>query len=364
MKITCPKERLLNAISQVQGAVSPRTTLPILSNVLLEAEGKNLTLTTTDLDIGIQISIPVEVEESGSTTVPAKRLFGIIRELYSGTVNISVNSNNITVITCGNARFKIVGLGKEEFPKLPEFPDDKGIEIPQVLLKEMINKTSYAVSNDESRYVLNGIYFLVKSKKAIMVATDGRRLAMIEKHVGLAKGVNMEVIVPSKTVAQLVKVLGDEGSVEIVLTKNQIAFKIPGCILISRLIEGRFPNYNQVIPEKLDQKVNLSREELLSAVRRSSLVTSDRSNSVRFNFVPNQLIISANAPDVGEARENIDIAYKGQEIDIAFNPRFVIDVLKNLDVDDVFVELTDGANPGVIRTGPDFLYVLMPMRLT
>lgn len=364
MKITCPKERLQEAISQVQGAVSPKTTLPILSNVLLEAEGQTLTLTTTDLDIGIQYTIPVELSEPGSITLPAKRLFGIIRELPLGNVSLSVDSTNVAVITCGNAHFKIVGLSTEEFPKLPEFPESKVLNLPQVLLGEMINKTSYAISHDESRYVLNGLYLLLKSNKATMVATDGRRLAFIEKRIDLPKGAEVETIIPAKAVSELVKLLGEGTSVEIVLAKNQIAFKIPNCMLVSRLIEGRFPNYKQVIPDGLEQKISLNREELLSAVKRSALVTSDRSNSIKLNFMPKQLVISANTPDVGESRESLIISYEGKELDIAFNPNFVMDVLRNIDTEEVLLEVTDGANPGIIRTGQEFLYVLMPMRLT
>lgn len=364
MKITCPKERLLVAVSQIQGAVSPRTTLPILANVLLEAQEGILTLTATDLDIGIQYKIPVNISESGSTTLPAKRLFGIIRELPEGDVEISVNNTHVTVITCGSAYFKIMGLGREEFPKLPEFPEAKTFELPQSLLKDMINKTSYAMCHDESRYVLNGAYLVAKLNKIIMVATDGRRLAFIEKHADLPKGTEIESIIPSKTVQELVKLLGTEGSVSIALAKNQIAFKLPNCIIISRLVEGNFPNYKQVIPDRLEQKVTLNKEEFFSAVKRSTLITNDRSNSIKLNFIPHRLVISANAPDVGESRESINIAYEGKEIEVAFNPNFIIDVLKSIEDQEILLEVTDGANPGIIRTGPEFLYVIMPMRLT
>lgn len=364
MKITCPRERLLVAISNVQGAVSPKTTLPILTNVLVEAGEGMLTLTATDLDIGIQYKIPVDIAEPGSTTLPAKRLFGIVRELPEGNVEIGVNSTHVAVITCGSAYFRVVGLGREEFPKLPEFPESKTFDLPQGILREMINKTSYAMCHDESRYVLNGIYLSVKSNKVIMVATDGRRLAFIEKHADLAKGTEIEAIIPSKTVQELAKLLGSEGTVSIALAKNQIAFKIPNCIFISRLIEGSYPNYRQVIPEGLEQKININKEEFLSAVKRSTLIASDRSNSIKLNFIPKRLIISANTPDIGESRESINIPYEGKEIEIAFNPNFVIDVLRNLDDQEILLEVTDGANPGIIRTGPEFLYVIMPMRLT
>lgn len=363
MKITCPRERLLTAISQIQGAVSPKTTLPILANVLLEAEAGTLTVTATDLDVGIQYKIPVEVAEPGSTTLPAKRLFGIIRELPEGDVEITVSPAHAAAITCGSAYFRVVGIGKEEFPKLPEFPEAKTYEFPQALLKEMINKTAYSICHDESRYVLNGIYLTVKTNKLTMVATDGRRLAFIEKHVNLPKGAEMDMIIPAKTIQELVKLLG-EGFVNIVLAKNQIAFKFLNCVLISRLIEGAYPNFRQVIPEGLEQKITINREELLSAARRSALITNDRSNSIKLNFMPQRLVISANTPDVGESRESINIPYEGKDIEVAFNPNYIVDVLKNIEDQEIILEVTDSVNPGIIRTGPEFLYVIMPMRLT
>lgn len=363
MKITCPKQRLLEAISQVQGAVSPKTTLPILANVYLRADKNLLSFITTDLDIGIEYSIEVEVSEPGTTTLPARRLFGIIRELPEGDVNIEVNSSNIAFITCGSVNYKVVGLAGDEFPKLPAFPKENCVEIPQSLLKEIITKTQYAVSRDESRYVLNGLYLIMKSNKIIMVATDGRRLAHIEKTIDLPKGMEIEAIIPSKTVTELLKLLDEEMNVRIVLAKNQILFKLPSCKLVSRLIEGRFPNYKQVIPKSLEKKINLSRQELLSGIKRSILITNDRSNSIKLNFSKNNLTISANTPDVGESRESLDIAYKGKDIEIALNPSYVVDVLKNVDDEEVLLEITDGANPGIIRSGSEFLYVIMPMRL-
>lgn len=364
MKITCQKERLLVAVSQIQGAVSPNTTLPILANVLLEAEEGMLKLTATDLDIGIQYKIQVDISEPGSSTLPAKRLFGIVREMPEGNVEIGVNSTHVAVITCGSAYFRIVGLGREEFPKVPEFPTTQTFEMPQALLKEMINKTSYAMCHDESRYTLNGIYLLAKSNKIIMVATDGRRLAFIEKHAELPKGEEIEAIIPSKTVQELVKLLGSEGVVNIGLAKNQIAFRFSNCVVISRLIEGTYPNYKQVIPQGLEQKITLNKDEFLSAVKRSTLIISDRTNSIKLNFFPQHLIISANTPDVGESKESISIPYEGKEVEAAFNPIFIIDALRNLEDQEILFEVTDSANPGIIRTGSEYLYVIMPMKIT
>lgn len=363
MKIACVREKFLEAISGIQGAVNPKTTLPILSNVLVEADGQMLTFTSTDLDIGIKYTIPVEVAEPGATTLPARRLFGIIRELPPGNVSLSVDSMHAAIISCSNAHFKILGMARDEFPKLPEFSEGHALELPQAVLKDMINKTAYAAAHEEARYVLGGVYLVVKANKGIMVATDGRRLAFVEKRIELPKGAEIETIIPTKTLGELVKHLGDNGVVTILLAKNQIAFKTANSLLISRLVEGKYPNYKQVIPDGLEQKIILNKEEFLSAVRRSSLIADHLSNSVKLKFLPNQLVISTNTPDVGESHESLDIPYNGKETDVSFNPALILDALRVIDTEEILLEVTDSANPGIIRTGSEFLYVIMPMKL-
>jgi len=364
MRVQCHKEEILSGIQQIQNVVSSRTTIPILSNVLIEADGENLTLTTTDLEVGMRCRFPAKISRPGTTTIPAKRFSSIIRELPQDQLDLEVSDNHVATIKCGSSFFRIMGLAKDEFPKFPEFKGVDSFQMEQLTLKEMLKQTAYCVSHDETRYVLNGVYLVAKENKVICVSTDGRRLALSEKNVELPKGFSKDVIIPLKAVIELNRILGDDGTVKIQFTENQIAFEISQCVLVSRLIDGHFPNYKQVIPEKIRQKVRINRTELENAVKRVSLLTTEKSNSVKFTFSDGKLVINANTPDVGEAREELKIEFDGEEVGIAFNPGFVLDVLKNLSEENVIVELIDSLNPGVFRSELDFLCVIMPMRMS
>lgn len=364
MRVQCNKEEILNGIQQIQNVVSSRTTLPILSNVLIEADGENITLTTTDLEVGMQCRLPAKISRAGTTTIPAKRFSSIIRELPKNELDLEVSDNHVASIKCGSSFFRILGLAKDEFPKFPDFKGVDSFQLEQPILKEMLKKTVYCVSHDETRYVLNGVYMVAKENKIICVATDGRRLALSEKNVELPKDFSKEVIIPSKAVNELNRILQDDGTVKIQISENQIAFELNNCVLVSRLIDGHFPNYKQVIPEKVIQKIRINCHDLEKAVKRAALLTTDKSNSVKFNFKKGELVITANTPDVGEARENLNIDFEGDEVSIAYNPIFVLDVLKNITEEAVIIELIDEMNPGVLRSEMDFLCVIMPMRMS
>ena len=251
MKFTITKEDFLEGLQQVQHVVSSRTTLPILSNVLIEADGSSLRLTTTDLDVGVTGSVKANVKQSGSTTLPARRLAGIVRELPANEVSVEVDSKNTASIRSGPSFFKILGLAKDEFPPLATFEDANEYKISQAVLKEGLKMTSYAISTDETRYVLNGIFCSFKGGALTLVATDGRRLAMVENDIEFPESRETEVIVPTKAVNELQRLLMDKGDVKISISESQIAFELNDNLLVSKLIEGNYPNYRQVIPEKL-----------------------------------------------------------------------------------------------------------------
>lgn len=364
MKIQCNKEAFLNCIQLVQNIVSTKTTLPILSNVLLETEKDALSLTTTDLEVGIKCRFPAKVTEEGTVTLPAKRLSSIIRELPDKAISLDVEENNVATIKCGSSFFKVMGMAKDEFPKLPRFSDTGSFKIEQKVFKDLIRKTSYSISHDETRYVLNGLYLIAKDGKIMAVATDGRRLALIDKEYELASSINVSAIIPAKAIAELSRILKDEGKMKVSFSSNQIAFDMEDSLLVSRLIEGTFPNYNQVIPAKINERVVLSREEFLSAVKRVSVLVSEKLNSIKLAFAKGKLTVSVNSPEIGEAREEMPINYDGKEIMIAFNPAYLLDVLKALDDQNIFFELIDSTNPGIIKTDYNFVYVIMPMRLS
>ncbi|HMP82857.1 MAG TPA: DNA polymerase III subunit beta [Verrucomicrobiota bacterium] len=369
MNLTIAKEQLMNGLQAVQNVVSTRTTLPILSNVLLRAEGERLEFTATDLDVTISCSVEAKVKKGGATTIPVKKLFGIVRELGGGEVELEVDEKNICSIQSGASYYKIHGLAAEEFPPMANFKDDKKVLIPQEKLRGMIKKTSFAISTDEARYVLNGIFFSLKEHKMTMVATDGRRLAMVDEEVDVSEKSQGEFIVPAKTVTELNRLLQEKGEVEIKFTDNQAAFTLKeekgqSVLIVTKLIEGNYPNYKQVIPNETKERIALPREEFLHALRRAEIMTSEKANSVKLSFGKNNLAITANTPEVGEARESIAVNYKGKDIAIAFNPRYLIDPLNALSNDEIFFELIDELSPGVVKINGPFLYVVMPMRLS
>jgi DNA polymerase III subunit beta len=363
MKFNVSKDKLLEGLSIVQNVVSTRTTLPILSNVLLQASEGEIRLTTTDLDVGVRGSVEAQVERSGATTLPARRLFSIVRELPAAEIYVDVDSKNLASIRSGPSYFKILGLPEEEFPPLPRFDDAKIFTIAQKDLKDGLKKTSYAISTDETRYVLNGTLFSFKDNKLTLVATDGRRLALVDLELEFPRSQEIDVIVPTKAVMELQRLVKDEGDVKVSIGENQIAFEINQTLLVSKLIEGNYPNYRQVIPSEAKERVTLERETLLNAVRRVALLTSEKSNSVKLSFSKGNIDIVATTPDVGEARESLVVMYKGREFSIAFNPEFLMAPLRNLSTDEVYLDLIDEMSPGVIKIAGPFLYVLMPMRL-
>ena len=364
MKFSATKEKLLEGLQQVQNVVSTRTTLPILSNVLLQAKEGAVHLTTTDLDVGVRGSFEAHVDKVGATTLPARRLFTIIRELPSSEIAIEVDGKNAASIRSGQSFFKILGLPEEEFPPLPKFENAKVVTMRQKDLHDGLRKTAYAISTDETRYVLNGVLFSFKENRLTLVATDGRRLAMLDIELEFPRSHEADIIVPTKAVTELQRLLKDDGEVKISVGSGQIAFDLNNTLLVSKLIEGNYPNYKQVIPSEAKERVTLERETFLNSLRRVSLLASDKSNSIKLNFSKNNIEITANTPEVGEARESLPVAYKGRDFSIAFNPEFLMAPLRNLTEDEVFFDLIDEMSPGVLKIQTPFLYVLMPMRVS
>jgi len=369
MNLTITKEQMINGLQAVQNVVSTRTTLPILSNVLIRAEGERLNFTATDLDVTISSGVEAKIKKAGVSTVPVKRLFGIVRELGASELDLEVDEKSVCTIRSGPSFYKINGLGADEFPPLPKFKDEKKVTLPQQTVKGMMKKTSFAISTDESRYVLNGIYLSLKDHKMTMVATDGRRLALVDEEIDVSEGSQGEFIVPAKAVNELNRLLQEKGEVEIRYGENQASFTLndengSSVLIVSKLIEGNYPNYRQVIPSETKERIGLVREEFLHALRRAEIMTSEKSNSVKLNFGKNRLEITANSPEVGEAKESLAINYKGNDMAIAFNPKYLIDPLNALSNDEVFIELIDELSPGVFKINGPFLYVVMPMRLS
>lgn len=364
MKLSIVRTKFLDGLQKVQNVVTAKGSLQILSNALLHAEGNQLCITTTDLDISERCFVECEVEKPGSTTLPIRRLASIIREMDEGKILIEVNEDDVASVQSGSSFFKIIGLPTRDFPPVPVTEGKFCYRIDQGAFREMLRKTSYAVSLDETRRVLNGVLLAFKENKLTMVATDGRRLALVEHEIEFPPEAEVEMVLPTKAVSELMRILGNDGDLKIYAQKNQVIFELGTTTVSSKLIDGVYPNYRQVIPGMCDERVVIDREMLLSALRRVSVVTTDKSNAMRLTFSANQLTISTSTPDVGEGRDTVPVKYAGKEVSIIFNPEYVMDPLKTIDDDEIVIEMNDGHSPALLKCSIPFLYVLMPLRIS
>ncbi len=374
MKFKINRDHFSNGLAQVLNVVGSKATMPILSNVLIEADKDHITLTTTNLDLGIRCKIKAEVKESGAVTLPVKRLATIVRELPNIDVAFDASPNHQVKLASGGSNFRIMGIGKEEFPPLPEFGDEKSYTLEQAELTKMLRSVAYAQSTDETRYILNGVYFNFNDGKLSLVATDGRRLALMARELEVPAESAGAIILPAKTVAELLRMLDKGEKLKISFNDRRAAFQIntdkdsSGLIdsiyLYSKVVEGNYPNYQQVIPKETHQRIKLERELLLQCIHRAALVCNEKSNSVKLKLSSNLLEITAQSPDFGEAHESMAIGYSGPDLQVAFNPAFVMDPLKALEKDEVFFELKDEVSPGVFKTLENFICVIMPVRLS
>ncbi len=364
MKIKVNKEAIIDCLQKIQSVINPRNALPVLSNVLFKAEDGKLELTATDMSLTVRASMDAEVIEPGATTLPAKRIFGVFRELSVDEAEMEVNENSIAFINAASSFFRIHGISEADYPSLPEMNDPKTYLFEQSAFRNMLRLTSYAASTDANRALLNGVLLSFKGGKLTVVATDSRRLALVDHEIEFPEDAEMDAIIPLKTVDELIRTLGDEGSLKILATPKQIAFEFDGTLIVSKLVEGTYPNFRQVIPQSTGNRVSMERETLLTAVRRTSQLVSDAVSGVKLTFTQNRLEILAQAAEIGEGRETMDVKYSGPDIAISFNPAFLMDPLKSLTADEVFLDLTDDTSPGVMRSTISFVYVLMPIRVS
>jgi DNA polymerase-3 subunit beta len=376
MKFKINRDHFSNGLAQVLNVVGSKATMPILSNVLIEADKDQISLTTTNLDLGIRCRIKADVKEAGAITLPVKKLASIIRELPSTDVSIDTSPAHQAKVTSGGSQFKIMGMGKEEFPGLPEFEDEKALMLEQLDFAQMLKHVSYAQSSDETRYILNGVYINFKEGRLTLVATDGRRLAKVEKATEVPEKSTGSIILPAKTVAELVRLLDKGEKVQVSFNERRASFQIgtekvsesglsDQVYLFSKVVDGNYPNYSQVIPKETAQRIKLDRELFLQCVHRAALVTTDKANAVKIKLGSNQLEISASSPDFGESHESMGVEYSGPDLQVAFNPAFVMDPLRALTTNEVFLELKDEVSPGVFKTlDTSFVCVIMPVRIS
>mgnify|MGYP005838975917 CR=1 FL=1 len=375
MKLKIDRDHFVTGLQQVSNVVGTRASMPVLNNVLIKISGGQMALTTTNLDLGIRCSIKAEAEGDVSITLPVRKLLNIVKALPNKEVTIDFSGSNLVKITSGGSKFKIMGIAEEEFPPLPSFADEHEFVIDQVMLHQMLRNVAYAQSSDENRHMLNGVFFNFSNAKLTVVATDGRRLALCDHNMEIAEDNAGSFILPAKTVAELLRLLGHGNDVKVTFNDRQVAFEISidekkdesglsNCIyLVSKIVEGHYPNYKQVIPKEIEHRIKIDRELFQECVQRASLVTSDKNNSVKIKVGKNLLEISGSSPEVGEAHESIAIAYEGPDVQVAFNPQFLMDPLKALVKDEVYFEFKDDLSPGLFKTLDSFMCVIMPLRL-
>lgn len=369
MEFKAKRGDFLATLYWTQGIVERRNTMPILANVLIEASKGSVRLTATDLEVGVRGRLDGEVSREGTITVNAKKLYEIVREAPEETLQLRRLENDWVEIKSGKSVFKIVGLDAREFPQFPVFEKEKLSTVPGSVIREMIERTIFAVSTDETRYSLNGV-FVEESKAGTirMVATDGHRLALIDRQIG-SFGLDKGVILPRKgltEVRKLVEGSGSEGAFSIGFKENMGLVVKDDVELFMRLIDGDFPDYSKVVPQDNPEVVKIEKDDLLHALRRVSILSSERYKGIKLEVKEGRLAISANNPDLGEAVEEIDVEYSGKPLSVGFNARYLLDVLGVLgDGGEVELSFKDALSPSLLRKGGDegYLYVVMPMRL-
>ncbi|MGE5553845.1 MAG: DNA polymerase III subunit beta [Betaproteobacteria bacterium] len=370
MKFTCPRETFLQGLQIVQRAVPGKTTLPILSGILLEAGQDRLRLVATDLEVGIECFVPVQVGENGSTVLDARYLTDIVRKLPELSLDVRVDEvRGQAEIRSGAARYSLHTMAPADFPTLPETDAEKIWDVDQKTLRKMIRETSFAVAADESRPFLTGVLLEVNGEQVRMVATDTSRLALAET-TSPNQIQQAQAIVPTKCLAELSRLLEPSGEtpVRVILSGNHVVFSLPESRFISRLIEGQFPSYQQVIPRSFKTRVELDREAFLGAAERAALLAKDGPSIMKASISGDSVALSAYVPEVGQSEEQITANIVGEDCEIAFNTRFIIDVLRVLEAERVTLELTGRHSPGLVRpvngdTGDQYTYVVMPVML-
>ncbi len=373
MELTVAKADLQKELQLCQGVVEKRSTIPILSNVLLRAEDGRLQMAATDLDVTILSSCPARITTPGGVTIEAKRLFDIVRSLPDEDVHITLQENNSLLIDSGTAKFRLLGLPAEDYPTLPTVNVTESYDIPLDELKTMVAKVKFAITHEETRFQLNGALLKVLPTKMEMVATDGHRMALINFPQGSnGKAKELTILVPRKAMEEIMRLEpGEDGTVRFGVSENHLFFEAAERRLLARMIDVNFPNYMEVIARDNDRKVLVDRERLLATIRRISLVANERTRAVRFDFAPGKLTVSSTNPELGDARETVPIDYAGNPFFVGLNAAYVTDFLSAVDTQQVSLDLKDENSQCIGRPSSndaelayEYLYVVMPMRLT
>ena len=369
MKFTITRDNLQQGLASVAASIPTRTTLPVLSNILIEADTSGVRMSGTDLDIAVSLQVAADVEEEGALTVPAKKLQELARELPENPVRVSTKGDRFE-LQCGRANFKLNGMPKDEFPTFPSVDFAESWRIQADLLSTLIHQTSFAVSTEESRPILNGVLWQLGDKEMRMVATNGHRLALMKQAVDFPGAPRVDLIIPPKALSQVERLFAAGEEIEVARSENHLGFRQGGTRIFTRLIEGPYPNYEQVIPRDNDKNATADKAGLTQALRRMSVVASEQTHRVRLSFNPNSLRFSVESPDLGEAQEELEIQYGGEALDIGFNAAYLLEVLRYLPTPEVRLTFKAPERAATLEpvradddTGPEYLCLVMPLRL-
>lgn len=369
MKIICKKNDLLEAFSIINLVIPTRSTIPVLQNIQLTADNKTLFLIGTDLEVGIKSEVKADVKEKGSLLISSHRLGAILRETAEENIKIEAK-DHVAYINTRDGTYKIVGADPVDYPDFPEFDTQKAVQIDTKGLKEMIRKTIFATSAEITRYALTGLLVEIKKKEIIMVGSDGKRLACIKRRSEQAVPQDNKVIVPAKGMTLLERVIKDDQKLSLAIEETQIKFHIspakekhPQTLIFSRLVEGTFPDYESIVPKECNKRLEIKSQDLYAALRRVTVVTTDKFKATKFIFKGNKLTLISRTQDVGEAKVELDVKYQGDPFEIVFNPEFFIDALRVWGEGNLIIEFKDKTSPALFKLGKDYLYLVMPLTI-
>ena len=375
MNFEIHKKEFLKGLSLMQSVAGRKTTLPILSHILIEGEKNSIYLTGTDLETGIREELTATVQQGGKASISAKKLYEIVRELPEEMIHIKKKENHWITLQCGKSIFNLAGLDPDEFPSLPTYQDEYFSKVSTHLMKEMIEKTVFAASSEESRYHLNGVLFSQSQQgtKVVlrMVATDGHRLSLIDRENQPIRGIEKGIIIPKKGVLEIKKIMGDqdgEEEIESYFDQTHGFFKMGKSLMVIRLIDGEFPEYDQVIPKGNDKKIVMQKERIYGCLRRVSTMASERVEGIKLSLKRNSIELNSYHQDFGDAKEEVEVSYEGPPIEIGFNARFLMEALNVMDMDEVMMELKDEGSPGILKPlstteSSNQICIIMPMRI-
>lgn len=364
MKVKVQRIEFAKLIGRIQNIVASKPTIPILTNVLIEATGDQLLISATDLTVSMRTYVDAKVEKEGAITLPARRLFQLVRELTTPEIEIEMISPEIAIVHSGSSHFRIQGMHKTEFPVFPDFADGIVLNFKTTVLKEMLMRTAFAAARDDSRQVLNGVLLQKIGQYTTFIGTDGKRLARNQVKLEKTSEEKGSFILPLKAVEEIIRILDDqEESVKVIFLGDKIVVEVTSIVLISKLFSGQYPDVTRVIPKKTGSGISLHRDELIALLRQVALFTSEASSSVRFSFSPGTLHLSAMSGEIGEGKVSMPVNYNGPKLEIAFNPHYFIDILRHSKDETVQFDVSDSYNPGLITDSSNAEFVIMPMRL-